>query len=139
MVEYGQRSIRGKTCHIKESNLGAGTPRCFCLYNYDIQAKPCAYVFIFEETKVVGDQTVEEISRKGMNFSITCQLWHIWTLDKERDKGYASALIDLLKTKYLKIVTQIETEEGKSLCLKNGFSMIPASSENDVEWLVWGK
>jgi hypothetical protein len=119
-MDYGEIEISGNKYYVKEIELGEGVPRCFCLYNYAVYQKPCGYALVFDKRP-------------------ECQLWHIWTKDEVRNRGYASSLIDVLKAKYLKIVTQIETREGKNLCLKNGFKLKPANTKNDDDWLIWEK
>ena len=122
-MDYGQITLGNMTCWIKEVKTQATIPRCFCIYNYFISKKPCAYALVMEEA---GKPT-------------EAQLWHIWTKKEERRLGYASALIDTLKKKYLRIVTQIATREGRELCLKHGFSWKPALTKNGDDWLIWEK
>ncbi len=130
MMDYGKFTIEGTDYYIKESPFPEGCPRCYCLYQYSKQENPVAYALIYQEA-------VE--TQMGTRMDHTAQLWHIWTQDDCRRKGLATSLIDFLKRKFIRIITQIATKEGKNLCIKNGFTYRPAVNKGGTDWLIWKK
>lgn len=130
MGDYGQFKIDGNDYYMKETAFPEGYPRCFCLYNYSVQKNPVAYALIYQQAVEVDNAT---------RLDHTAQLWHVWTKDDQRRKGLASSIIEFLKRKYVQIITQIATKEGKELCLKNGFTLQESSTKDGTDWLVWDK
>ena len=66
-------------------------------------------------------------------------LWHVNVAQKYRRQKYASNLIDGLKSIYDRIETLWDSEEGRQLCLSNGFKQEMMLFKKQIPKLVWVK
>lgn len=60
-------------------------------------------------------------------------LWHISVAKKYRRKGFATGLIENMKSRWNEIKTDMENNDGRNLCLQCGFE----EKDSGVFRLVW--
>jgi hypothetical protein len=68
-------------------------------------------------------------------------LWYINTDKRFRKQKFASDIILAMQNSFDRIESLWESEEGRELCLKNGFEIVmsPHSKDKVLPMLVWSK